>query len=132
MWISYAKRIWSSGMNQTPYQRLTSLGVEDQLISLVLGFIPVTPDRYFSLICDVGKLFLDCKNARMATCYLLLFHFYVYPCLFLCSLNCYVTLLCCVLYVCDSQPRRIRDLILGPGKGGWGWWCKETMKLLVA
>ena len=43
-------------MNQTPYQRLISLGVEDQLISLVLGFIPMTPDSYFSLIYDTGRV----------------------------------------------------------------------------
>jgi len=42
-------------MNQIPYQRLISLGVEDQLISLVLGFIPVTPDSYFSPIYDIGR-----------------------------------------------------------------------------
>jgi hypothetical protein len=83
-------------MNQTPYQRLMSLGVDDQIISLVLGFISVTSDRYFGIIYDMGKLFLSCKYASMATSYLLLYHFCIYHCLLLRLLNCYVTLLCCV------------------------------------
>jgi len=47
-----------------------TLGVEDQLIFLVLGFIPVTPYRHFGLVYDMGNLFLGCKNASMTTVYL--------------------------------------------------------------
>lgn len=52
--------------------------------------------------------------ARMAIVYLLLFHSCIYHYLFLCLLNRCVTQFC----MCDSQPCRIRNLILGPGKGG--------------
>ena len=60
---------------------------------------PVTGLLYLYFY-DIGKLFLGCKNARMATVSLLLFHFRICYYLFLYLLNCYVTLLCCVVLCC--------------------------------